>query len=105
MRLLTFARACTAIAAFTGAATAHAANIRVDAGTRHQTMEGFGATTIPLVYDTKDNVPAALRSQAIAAAYRDVHLNMGNLGAEPFESPPGNLYAPANDDADPFNVS
>jgi MYXO-CTERM domain-containing protein len=105
MRTRNLTPACAALAAVTAATPAHAVNVRVDAGVRHQTMEGFGATTISLVYNAKDNVPAALRSQAIAAAYRDVHLNMGNLEPEPFESPASNVYAPANDDGDPFNLN
>src|SRR5262245_42667622 len=98
MRAWGLALAGAAVATITVATAARAANVRVDDGNRHQTMEGFGATTISLVYNTQDNVPAALRSKAIAAAYRDVHLNMGNISPEPFESPASNVYAPANDD-------
>lgn len=96
----------SAIAFSVTSATASAAvTVDVDAGRTHQTIEGFGATTIPLVYGATDNVPPALRADAIAAAYGDVHLNMGNLEPEPFESPPSNVYAPANDDSDPFNLN
>lgn len=85
------------------AATA-AADVRVtiDNAKLHQVMQGFGATTISLVYNDKDNVPPASRTAAIAAAYDQVKLNMGNLEIEPFESPASNVYAPANDDGNPM---
>jgi len=82
------------------------ATIRIDAAT-HQTIDGFGATTISLIYGAIDNVPPALRAQAIDALNNQVKLNMGNLEVGPFESPPNMLYSPANDDNDPsvFNPS
>ena len=85
-------------------ATTVAADVRVtiDNAKPHQTMQGFGATTISLVYNAKDNVPPASRTAAIAAAYQQVKLNMGNLEIEPFESPVSNVYAPANDDGNPM---
>lgn len=46
-----------------------------------------------------DNVPSALRTQAIDALYNQVKLTMGNLEVEPFEAPASNVYAPANDDS------
>jgi hypothetical protein len=49
--------------------------ITVDTTRTHQTMYGFGATTLSLAYAATDNVPAALRTQAIQALYRDVRLN------------------------------
>lgn len=64
-------------------------------------MKDFGATTLSLAYGAKDNVPAALRAQAIQAAYGEVRLNMGNLGIEPFEAAPADVLAPGNDDSDP----
>src|SRR5262245_2054291 len=80
-----------------------AADVRVvvDNGKPHQTMQGFGATTISLAFGPMDNVPAAMRTQAIDALFNQVKLNMGNLEVEPFESPTSNLYAPANDDGNP----
>jgi O-glycosyl hydrolase len=68
-------------------------------------MEGFGATTSSLAYDTKDNVRADLRPLAIQSAYRDVGLNMGNLSPEPCESSPSNVFSPANDDGDPLSLN
>ena len=75
--------------------------VTIDNGRPHQTMQGFGATTISLVFNATDNVPAALRTQAIDATYNQVKLNMGNLEVEPFEAPASNVYAPANDDGSP----
>lgn len=92
------ALAATLLAASPALAEVHVA---VDNGKPHQTMQGFGATTISLAFGTTDNVPAALRTQAIDALYNQVKLDMGNLEVEPFESPASNLYAPANDDGDP----
>jgi MYXO-CTERM domain-containing protein len=73
----------------------------IDGEKVHQTMQGFGATTISLVFNATDNVPPALRTQAIEALYGQVKLNMGNLEIEPFESPASNVFAPANDNASP----
>ncbi len=72
--------------------------VAIDNNKPHQTMQGFGATTLSLVFNATDNVPPALRTQAIDALYNQVKLNMGNLEVEPFESPASNVYAPANDD-------
>ena len=83
-----------------GAAAADVA-VSIDASKTHQTWFGFGATTLPLVYNAKDNVPADLRTKAIEALYRDVQLTTGNLEVAPYESPPTALYSPANDNADP----
>lgn len=81
--------------------------VRVDANVAHQTIEGFGATTISLAFGPTDNVPVALRTRMIDAVYNQVRLNMGNLEIGPFESPASALYSPANDDADPntFNLA
>lgn len=79
--------------------------VTVDATATHQTMVGFGATTISLAFAGTNDVPAALRTRAIEALYRDVRLNMGNLEIEPCEAPPSNVYAPANDDGDPTTIN
>ncbi len=79
--------------------------VRVDASVTHQTIEGFGATTISLAFNDVDNVPAPLRVKALDALYNQVHLNMGNLEVGPFESPPSALYSPANDDGDPKTLN
>ncbi len=75
--------------------------VTIDNTQPHQTMHGFGATTLSLDYNTTDNVPPALRTLAIDALYNQVKLNMGNLEVEPFEAPAANVYAPANDDGSP----
>ena len=60
------------------------ANVRVEvnATAAHQVMEGFGATTVPLIYQngTDDKLPPALRTRALQAVYRDVRLTLGNVG-------------------------
>lgn len=72
--------------------------VTLDYSKQHQTMQGFGATTLSLVFNAMDNVPPALRTQAIDALYNQVKLTMGNLEIEPFEAPASDVYAPANDD-------
>jgi MYXO-CTERM domain-containing protein len=93
--------------ALAGASSICAADvaIRIDAGVTHQTIEGFGATTISLAFGPTDNVPATTRTKMIDAAYNQVRLNMGNLEVGPFESPSTALYSPANDDGDPKTLN
>jgi O-glycosyl hydrolase len=86
---------------FTTAVASADVTVTIDNNKPHQTMQGFGATTLSLVFNATDNVPASLRTQAIDALYNQVKLNMGNLEVEPFESPTSNVYAPANDDSSP----
>lgn len=78
--------------------TAAEARVEVNAAAGHQTMEGFGATTIPLIYQNgnDDKLPAALRTRALAAAYRDVRLTLGNVAIGQWE--------PSNDDGDPMHL-
>jgi O-glycosyl hydrolase len=73
--------------------------VRIDGAARHQTYEGFGATTASLTYNngTKDNVSPTLRSQALDAAYSQVKLTLGSVGLADFET--------ANDDDDPFTFN
>ena len=89
------------------AATPAAADVTVsiDATQQHQRWYGFGATTLPLVFNTKDNLDPAVRAEAIKVLYRDVRLTTGNLDVRPYESPPAALYSPANDNDDPFAQS
>jgi O-glycosyl hydrolase len=98
---------CFLLALTVPAAARGAVTVNIDNANAHQTIEGYGATTVSLKYGAVDNVPAGLRSQAIQALYGEVKLNMGNLEVGPFESPANNLYAPANDNSDPalFNTS
>lgn len=103
-----FASVATLAAGLALPASAHGqVVVRVDNAMPHQTMEGFGATTLSLAYGAMDNVRADLRPQAIDALYNQVRLNMGNLEAEPCEAPASNVFAPANDDGDPsrFNAA
>jgi len=73
--------------------------VEVNAAAAHQVMEGFGATAIPLIYQNgaDDKLPAALRTRALQAAYRDVRLTLGNVGIGQWE--------PTNDDADPMHLN
>src|SRR5689334_25446168 len=62
-------------------ASAPAVHVEVNAAAAHQTMDGFGATAIPLIYQNgnDDKLPPALRMRALQAAYRDVRLTLGNV--------------------------
>lgn len=73
--------------------------VQVNAAAAHQVMEGFGATTISLIYQdgADDKLPPALRTKALEAAYRDVRLTIGNVGLGQWE--------PHNDDADPMHLN
>ena len=55
--------------------------VEVNAAAGHQIMEGFGSTTVPLIYQNgaDDKLPAGLRTKALQAAYRDVRLTLGNV--------------------------
>lgn len=79
--------------------------VAVDVSRTHQTMEGFGATTMSLAYAAVDNVPSALRTQAIDALYAQVRLNLGNVQVEPCEASPTNVFDPQNDNADPASTN
>ena len=94
------------VVALCGSATfAQRVSVTVDGNARRQTMEGFGATTISLVFGTKDNVPAPLRVIANDLAFNQIKLNMGNLGVEPSEALASNIFAPTNDDNDPMTIN
>jgi O-glycosyl hydrolase len=84
-----------------------AVSIQVDAGVRHQTIAGFGATHGSFVYGTID-VLGAFRAQAIDAMYNQVRLNTGNLEVGVFEtlaSAADTWGQRQNDDADPFTFN
>jgi|GEM_PF-1536013 len=79
--------------------------IKIDADTIYQPIDGFGATTGMLVYGSKDNLTPALRAQAIDAVYNQVKLNMGNVSFGVFETPRNATDTwgqRQNDDNDPF---
>ena len=98
--LLTACLAATDVQSFTRAsATGAEVRVEVNAAAPHQVMEGFGATTISLIYanGADDKLPAAIRTRALQAIYGDVRLTLGNVGIGAFE--------PANDDADAFHLN
>lgn len=82
-------------------AQADTVTLRIDAALRHQVMEGFGATTLPLAYANIDPLPPVLRQQAIEALYRDIGVRTGNIEQAVLESP-GDYAARRNDNDDPF---
>lgn len=67
-------------------------SIRVDGTQTRQTIEGFGATTMSLVYEGPlgDTLSPELRRRAIEAAYGQVKMNGGNLNVH-FVRPVHNL--------------
>ncbi len=81
------------------AAGAAEVRVEVNAASAHQVMEGFGATTVPLIYQNgaDDKLPPPLRTRALEAAYRDVRLTLGNVGIGRWE--------PENDDPDPMHLN
>lgn len=99
------ARHAAGTAAAPRAARAQAAPVavRIDAAARHQIIDGFGATTMPLVYGDVDPLPPALRKQAIEALYRDIGVRTGNIEQAVLESP-GDYAARRNDNDDPFVI-
>ncbi|MBW8041941.1 MAG: hypothetical protein FVQ85_18340 [Planctomycetes bacterium] len=79
--------------------------IIVDNTREHQTMEGFGATHLPLVYEgIGDVLGPILRAKAIDAVYNQVGISMGNLEVALLESP-GSYKQRANDNNDPFKFN
>ena len=80
-------------------ATSTDVQIEINARVAHQVMEGFGATTVPLVYQNgaDDKLPPALRTRAIQAVYGDVRLTLGNVSMGQWE--------PTNDDTDPLHLN
>lgn len=79
--------------------------ITIDVNVTHQTMNGFGATHLPLVYEGMGDVlTPKLRSEAIDAVYRQVRLNLGGLDGALLESP-GNYEQRANDNDDPLTIN
>ena len=74
-------------------------HVEVNAAAPHQIMEGFGATTLSLVYanGADDKLPPPMRTRALQAVYGDARVTLGNVSIGVFE--------PANDDADPFHLN
>jgi O-glycosyl hydrolase len=84
------------------------ATIIVDATRLRQRFEGFGATTLSLVYGTADYLSPQMRARALQAVYDEVGLTMGQVE-------PGLMETPANatdlwnqrrnDNDDPFTIN
>jgi O-glycosyl hydrolase len=72
--------------------------VEINAAAPHQVMEGFGATTVPLIYrnGADDKLSPTLRKLATQALYGDLRITLGNVGIAPIE--------PANDNANPFQL-
>ena len=82
--------------------------ITVESARGNQTLDGFGATHIPLVGISGDHLDPELRARAIQAVYGEVRLNTGNLAVGIFEAPRGTIRLgekQANDDGDPFHFN
>lgn len=78
--------------------------ISVDAAVRFQTIDGFGATHLSLMYEGAGDVLGEdLRSKAIDAIYRQVGINLGNLEGSLLESP-GSYDQRSNDNSDPNEI-
>jgi O-glycosyl hydrolase len=81
--------------------------ITVDNTIAYQTIAGFGATTLPLVYDGTDYL-GGLRTAALDAAYRQVGLRRGLMSIGLAEAPAGTANAydlRQNDNTDPFVIN
>lgn len=78
--------------------------VSVDTAVRYQTIEGFGATHLSLMYESAGDVLGQeLRSKAIDAIYRQVGINLGNLEGSLLESP-GSYDQRSNDNSDPNEI-
>ena len=78
-------------------------NVTINADSTRQTIEGFGATTLPLVYGYQDNL-GSNRPAALAKAYNEVKLTMGNISAGSAEMDSSFVFGTStNDDNDPFH--
>jgi len=81
--------------------------IHVDNGISYQKIEGFGADTQPLVFQSGDNLTSSQRQRAIEAVYEQVGLTMGHLSVGLAETPAdaSDPWAErANDNSDPFAI-
>ncbi|HET6566593.1 MAG TPA: T9SS type A sorting domain-containing protein [Rhodothermales bacterium] len=81
--------------------------IRVNAAVTYQSVDGFGATTLPLVYPTGDYL-GQYRAAAIEAAFGDVGITLGPLSTGIVETPANatQLWEErGNDNADPFSIA
>ena len=84
---------------------AQTVNVSIDASNVHQTIEGFGATTQPLVYGTADYLGAS-RPDVLDKLYNQVKLTMGNITTGNNEMDSSLTFGTSvNDDNDPFNYN
>lgn len=84
-----------------------AIKVTVNGGARRQAIDGFGATTRTLVFETGDNLSSSQRQRAIEAVYGQAGLNMGHLGIGVAETPAdaSDLWQErSNDNGDPFVI-
>lgn len=85
-----------------------AAAIVVDSRKPLQRFEGFGATTLSLVYGSNDFLTPSMRAKAIEAVYGYVKLTMGQVEPGLMETP-ANATDPwnerRNDNGDPFAIN
>jgi O-glycosyl hydrolase len=105
-RITLLAAACTGCL---GTVRAGVVSVDIDNNTPYQTMEGFGATHLSLMYEQGDGTVAdypgaALRALAIDAVYNQVRLTTGNVEGPILETPAG-YNERANDDGAPFNYN
>ena len=79
--------------------------IRVDGARTCQEIEGFGATTLSLVYEGKlgDTLGPELRPKVLDALYNRVKLTMGNIAVGLVEGPVGTDLR-QNDNDDPQSI-
>ncbi len=78
--------------------------IQVDNATTYQTVDGFGGTTLSLVYPDGDHL-GAFRGPAIKAAFGDVGISLGLLSTGIVETPAAAtdpFGQRANDNSDPL---
>lgn len=81
--------------------------IAVQTALRRQQIDGFGGTTLPLVYGGSDYL-GGLRAAAIEAAFGQIGLSRGLLNIGIVEAPasaPDPLSQRGNDDSDPFSIN
>jgi O-glycosyl hydrolase len=80
--------------------------ITVHAASRGQVIDGFGGTTLTLVYGGDDYL-GGLRPAALEAAYGQVRLSRGLMNLGPVEAPAdalGHWVQRRNDNLDPFSI-
>lgn len=93
--------------AIAGPQAADTTAITVQVAARKQVIDGFGGTTLTLVYGGTDYL-GGLRPAALEAAYGQVRLSRGLMNIGTVEAPADALDPSAqrrNDDSDPFSIN